>query len=271
MNSVANYKIGLPGVFLGSSWRLFRIKYMESLRSAITEYGRGRFIDPFAFYQSKFQVNTWDFLELSDREFLETVPAKIPSGNLNRARNVGRIVQTIMRKMVHGSYLDIGAGDGKITSEIAQVLKLSPAYALDLESFAGEEIEKKENIKYISYENGGTGRIPLDHVNFITMFQTLHHIRDLSLLNEIRRLRPDYILVREHHVRDSADRALVDLEHLLYSAARGVSYDKFAAEFYSHYFSKKELKTMFDFPLDIPVQFSSPYGPSRTYFQLFGS
>lgn len=113
-------------------------------------------------------------------------------------------------------YLDVGAGEAKITNSIAGYLNLPKdrAWATDISPLP-EQVE-------ISTIQSVPDRLefPDNSVLFITIFMALHHFSKLSeMIREIHRvLAPGgIVIIREHDARNIDDVRFYDLTHALYA------------------------------------------------------
>jgi ubiquinone/menaquinone biosynthesis C-methylase UbiE len=133
------------------------------------------------------------------------------------------------------SFLDIGCGNGEITSEIAKVLKIANCYGADV-------IEPKSQIIRSSYKKVVDNHIDLPDysMDLITCFMSIHHFDQYhQMMREIMRLlKPDgYLFIREHDV--SVDNTcLINYLNQLHQQFNGYNHGGQPI----HYMSRLELK-----------------------------
>jgi SAM-dependent methyltransferase len=146
-----------------------------------------------------------------------------------------------------GRYLDIGASDGSITTEIAREFSFMQQniYAVDIDAKVGSV----NNIPVKEYD--GTSLMYAN--NFfclVSFYQVLHHVRDLSLLKDVSRCTKGggYLIIREHNKPspDSSEEAiafdkLVELEHAIYDIVLLNTYKNYE-EFKEHYYASCKSK-----------------------------
>ncbi|MCK4968325.1 MAG: methyltransferase domain-containing protein [Candidatus Aenigmarchaeota archaeon] len=117
-------------------------------------------------------------------------------------------------------YVDIGAGNGIMTKYIGKSLGLNrwDIIGADVKYWCGLE-NGNSSIVYVYIKNE---KIPIvdKSTNLITIFQTLHHIKNCeSLLNDVCRIMAldGTLIIREHDCQTEYDKNLIDLDHYLYS------------------------------------------------------
>lgn len=135
------------------------------------------------------------------------------------------------------AYLDVGAGEGKITSEVSKYLHLdkSKAWAIDVIPIKSDE--------YISTTLSTSEFIPFNDTTFnlITVFMAAHHFMNLpKMFSEISRvLKPGGILIiREHDLNTPNNKIFYDFVHAIYATVLGSedTPENFVNTFYSIYY-----------------------------------
>jgi ubiquinone/menaquinone biosynthesis C-methylase UbiE len=134
----------------------------------------------------------------------------------NRAFERGNIVTEILHKfnIKPKALLDIGAGDGSITAEVAKKFSIPKKYTI------GVELEKIKNDKIKSILPSDVKNLPSGKFELIMSFMSLHHISDLdSILNEITRLitTGGVFVIREHDCSMETNPLLVKYLHSLHA------------------------------------------------------
>lgn len=133
------------------------------------------------------------------------------------------------------SFLDIGCGNGEITSEIVKVLQITDCYGADV-------IEPKSQMTRSSYKKVINNHIDLPDysMDLITCFMSIHHFDQYhQMMGEIMRLlKPDgYLFIREHDVPANNTR-LINYLNQLHQQFNGYNYGGQPI----HYMSRGELK-----------------------------
>lgn len=162
-----------------------------------------------------------------------------------RARDVVSILNSVGSPALK-SYLDIGGGDGAITSTIATALRIDGkgVYCADVKSWFDSDRNQKYPINYTLLDGSGKLPFPDNRFGFVTAFQSLHHIHELSTtLSELSRVTVTggFLLIREHDVWNDEIKTLVDVEHALYE--RGLQPEEntdFIKTYYADYKNRKQ-------------------------------
>lgn len=161
-------------------------------------------------------------------------------------------------------YLDLGGGDGKISSSIGNYLRLKrdEIICADIETWWDSDIRTElEPITYaILEENSG---LPFrdEEFSLVTCFQSLHHMRDIDrVIFELYRITSHggYVIIREHDCDSNFMKMLIDVEHCIFEKVlkvgtlpessteeSGSESDPFAASYYGDYRSKLEWSNLF--------------------------
>lgn len=153
-------------------------------------------------------------------------------------------------------YLDLGGGDGKITTTIGKHLKLSKQNIIcaDIDSWLDNKHleESSESITYVKLNDSknSTERLPFGDGEFslITCFQSLHHIKNNIILSELYRiLEPGgYIIIREHDCDSNFMKILIDIEHCIFETILKDQSENFISTYYGEYRSGYEWTTLFE-------------------------
>ena len=148
-------------------------------------------------------------------------------------------------------YLDIGCGTGEITLSIGQYLKLKKdnIYGLDLIYPFDKDEVKNVNFNFIEYDGVNFPNFQFKF-DIITIFQTLHHVRNLdAMMQFIKKISKNssIIIIREHNATSLTDIQLIDIQHFIYGKVLPKNiYKNFDKYFYSDYKSQKEWRDIFD-------------------------
>jgi SAM-dependent methyltransferase len=118
------------------------------------------------------------------------------------------------------SYLDIGSAEGRITSAMAQALRLprERAHACD--------IIPQPPLDTVTFTQCGPAKLPYPDASFdlITMFMAAHHFSDAAaMFTEARRVSKNntLLLIREHDCQSEAALLYYDVIHALYACVFG--------------------------------------------------
>lgn len=155
----------------------------------------------------------------------------------------------------NAKYLDIGCNDGSVTRQFAAGIAAAEVWGVDINVKTDEE-------HFIEYD--GVHLPFTDYsIDIITTFQTLHHVDNLELIDEIKRvLKPrGYLVIKEHDCKNDEIRKLVDLEHFLYSLI-GDAYENPNCR------SIEEWDQLFS-GLQRIWTFSYPNDPSNIYYAIY--
>jgi SAM-dependent methyltransferase len=151
-----------------------------------------------------------------------------------------------------GRYLDIGAHDGSITVEVADEFGFDKEniYALDVDPHPSrsDPVAPGAHVRVEDFD--GVNLYYADKFfSLVSFYQVLHHVRDLSLLNDVSRCtKPGgYLIIREHNKPNNdlngAFAKLVELEHAIYDIImldEYENYDEFMKTYFVHCKSKYE-------------------------------
>ncbi len=189
------------------------------------------------------------------------------------AKILHSIVQDTRAEIKVQQYLDVGAGDGKITEAVGKRLNLKTdqTHAVDRKQWIGQSIKKAANVTFSYIDK----KIKYDDSTFdlVTVFQALHHFRNLEqMLAEIRRVcKPGAVLIiREHDAFHKHIHTLIDVEHMLYAALSDrTPKEQYKQKYYGAYMSSTQwdavLKT-YGFSL---VYKAKKKNPTRYYYAAY--
>jgi len=173
------------------------------------------------------------------------------------------------------NYMDYGCGDGTESLAIRDSLvKLGHKVLLtqcDVSDLRILSEEEKKGIKFIKIDPETS--VNFSEVDFLTLFNVLHHLPDPSKVVEKIQNIP-FVLIREHDVSaspkyDSEKRAIIYLQHILYEIAEiepGLSPEKFK-EFVTDYPKKFNFIPMSDIPVLFPECRINKFPESRYDFR----
>ena len=135
----------------------------------------------------------------------------------------------LFRKSDVKTYLDIGCGDGSITSAIGGALfklKKENIIGVDVDAWAGHDHASAvvDSITFRKIEKPGVLPVETNSIDVITVNMVLHHIPDDALgqtMSEIRRcLKPTgTIFLRDHDSPNHMVDSLINIEHGLFEVA----------------------------------------------------
>jgi len=141
-------------------------------------------------------------------------------------------------------FVDIGCGDGSITSELAKIYKFKKSIGVDVENWFDTYTNKDKNIELV-ITDGKTINIKDNSVDVILCNHVLHHIENLDdMLNEIARIikKDGILIIKEHNCYYKELSYVIDIYHALYELVfKKKQNDKFIDNYYSNYLSDKEL------------------------------
>lgn len=212
----------------------------------------------------------------------------IPNSNSNRnrrsstrARHVYDMIKQSPVRGIKGAYLDIGSRDGSIAESICHMLGLNKnnTHATNIRQWMSHknDISSSSHVQfsYITTDAKNQSLFPHcdDMFDIITIFQTLHHVKDIStMMKEIRRVcKPGgIVIIREHDVHNKCVHMLVDVEHLIYGVVIDkMSVKKFSNDYYGSYNSLCGWDTLFakhGYDSICSVRINNP---TRCYYSMF--
>lgn len=184
-----------------------------------------------------------------------------------RINTINNILTKINFNTSNMKILDIGAGDGKITTALKQYYNLNKndVYAID------QKLPINNQITTLIYDVNGN--IPLDNnsVTVILLFAVLHHIPPdirLNLMSEIYRvLEPEgIVIIREHNDnKDITFYKFIDLIHLFWYVSSNETHDPL------YMLTGQEFETLFN-KFDMYSIYYDTYdepNPQKIYHEVF--
>lgn len=193
---------------------------------------------------------------------------RLPPRTTRSNERISTIVEMLQsRSFIPRTILDIGAGNGQITSALAAYYNLPKenVFAID------EKLPPVLDATPITYLNGS---IPLNDnsIDVIIMFAVLHHIPPdirVNIMKEASRvLAPGgYIIIREHNDNhDPNFYIFLDLLHLFWYITENETVDPL------YLLSRDETTTLFRQVGLVPVKYSTypEPNPQRLYHEIFG-
>lgn len=147
-------------------------------------------------------------------------------------------------------YLDLGGGDGKITSAIGQHLRLSKdnIVCADIESWWDNDRKEEEDITYMKLSEGEKLPFKDGEFSLITCFQSLHHMKNIDkVMSELYRILEygGYIIIREHDCDNALMKLLIDIEHCIFETILKDLSKDFILNYHGDYKSKIEWSNLF--------------------------
>lgn len=118
-------------------------------------------------------------------------------------------------------YLDIGGGDGAITSAIGNMFKLSTSDVIsaDISQWYEDEFKRTADLTYVVLEKSKPLPFAEGEFDCLTCFQTLHHVENAEeMIKEIARVtkKGGYLILREHDCGSQQLEMIIDIEHSVY-------------------------------------------------------
>jgi len=115
------------------------------------------------------------------------------------------------------SLLDIGCGDGKITTALAELLGVPKEKTFGCDIYKDRDIVENLNFTLLD-DKQKVMKLPFEDnsISIVIAFMSLHHMRQLpSMISEISRIlsQKGVLVIREHDCRDSLDALLWDVVH----------------------------------------------------------
>lgn len=155
-------------------------------------------------------------MQTTNSKQLSTQANKAPKRNSERVSHLLKVFRPT-RKV--NSFLDIGCGNGEITTEIAKALQIKHVYGADVyEESLYQQQDKTVHVEYRQVINNKIN-IPDHSVDLITCFMSIHHFVDFkAMMTEICRiLKPKgWLFIREHNVTSPELKCCLDEMHLKY-------------------------------------------------------
>lgn len=147
-------------------------------------------------------------------------------------------------------YLDLGSGDGRITTEIASFLELDAktTHGVDIMADGGPNVAK---FTYRQYDGIKLPTLPA--IDLATVFMTACHFADpVATFSSLRDVMAatGMVIIREHNVTDRRMQVFLDLVHAVYTTVVGkeMSPDEFAERYvkgeYARYRPMSEWKSI---------------------------
>lgn len=167
-----------------------------------------------------------------------------------RAKNRAKDIKHLLPKdYIPKTYLDIGCGDGSITSAIASMYDIPKKKA-----FGIDEREITDNTSFTFHKSEGeTSDLSFlkdKSVDLVTAIMSLHHVKDIKgMMKEISRVvKPGgYVIIREHDVTSPDFSIILNIMHGLYALvwSNPMEDPDFLETYYASYKSDKEWRALF--------------------------
>jgi len=174
-------------------------------------------------------------------------------------------------------YLDLGGGDGKISSVIGKHFKLSSKdiVCADIDAWWDEDRTEEEDITYVKLAEGKT--LPFDDEEFslVTCFQSLHHMKNVNLvIDELYRIvkKRGYVVIREHDCEDNYTKVLIDVEHAIFENILKDFSKDFVDHYHGDYKSKVVWSDMFQksgFSFNGKYTMKYKNNPTKYYYAVY--
>lgn len=180
----------------------------------------------------------------------------------NRAVKRANELYKLLGNPTNKTILDIGCGDGSITSALAKITN-SNIYGCDIydSSYDPDKFIKLDEINL---------QLPFSDHNFdiIIALMSLHHIKQLDeMISEIKRtLKPNGILlIREHDFNEDLE-PILEIMHGLYSYVWADETDDFCNSYFSSYKNNLEWDKLIKMPI---MKKTQPFGDYNFYYTLY--
>lgn len=168
----------------------------------------------------------------------------ITSRAIKNANKIKSIIPKNINLYNRDVFVDIGCGDGSITSELSKIYDFKKTIGVDVENWFDTYTNKDKNIELI-ITDGKTINIKDNSVDVILCNHVLHHIENLDdMLDELARIikKDGILIIKEHNCYYKELAYVIDIYHALYELVyRKKQNDKFIKNYYSNYLSDKEL------------------------------
>lgn len=161
-------------------------------------------------------------------------------------------------------YLDVGCNNGLLTKALGKVLCATEMHGIDVKKCMNQHIA---NIKVYDGTNIPYGDNTFD---FVTIFQTLHHIHNINdLIHDIHRVikKDGILMIKEHNCDNDDTKKFVEFEHVMYDIKKNInigsddlflrSEEEWNVLLAKYGFIKKEI-------------FAYPKEPTNTYYSIYG-
>ncbi len=179
-----------------------QVEFLDAVEYALFAFGKNDKL-VFGYLRKKVQ-------ELDIQEFLER-------DDLARLERRSNHVLSLLENHRVSSFLDIGAGEGRVTAKVARDINVSPmaTFAIDVASY-----RRSENLTWLTYDNYGRTPLKSGSIDLVTFFMVLHHEqKPKAILKEgYRVLRSGGRLIIRETNSESTEEALFNsvLDRLFY-------------------------------------------------------
>jgi ubiquinone/menaquinone biosynthesis C-methylase UbiE len=169
-----------------------------------------------------------------------------------RGRKRAKDIKILLPKeYVPKTFLDIGCGDGSITSAIASMYNISKKKAFGIDQ---REIKDITDLGFTFHasldETSDLSFLKDNSIELVTAIMSLHHIKDIKgMMKEIKRVvKPGgYVIIREHDVNSPDFKIILNIMHGLYALvwSNPMEDPDFLETYYASYKSEKEWRALF--------------------------
>jgi SAM-dependent methyltransferase len=167
------------------------------------------------------------------------------------------------------TYLDIGCNNGLLARAIAKVVDANKVCGIDIDVYPEPLIKTSIPINIKKYDGCN---IPFEDntFQFVTIFQTLHHIDNIKhLLRDIHRVtkKGGYLMIKEHNSDSDNVQKLIELEHFMCDIKENNGNIKYKISCLK---SEKEWDKLFIDHGFMKVEiFAYPKEPTNTYYSIY--
>lgn len=188
----------------------------------------------------------------------------------DRSEKLRAILRNFLYNHTINSYLDVGCGEGSITSDVGKMMKSGRILGCDV-----YVPPTTEGFEFTLLDINDPNRLPYESnsQDVVSTFMSLHHIKqpERTLAEIYRVLRDDGIyVIREHDCQPAKLSLLLDLMHGFYAMVWPLQREM--ADFATHfakYRTSDELTAIIERSGFVSVHQSQPVGAWRHYYQVF--
>ena len=167
-------------------------------------------------------------------------------------------------------YIDMGCGSGKDALLISKEIHASHTTCADVKDSRVADVKNNSNNSNYSFmliHEDTPLDIPDDSIDVITLFHTIHHMRDAqSRLQDLHRvLKPGGLLIiKDHNVKTQTDADNVTFEHFVYSIGEGEATVNDEETY-------KDILPMFYYSADTVNQYLECIGFTKLYLNTYNN
>lgn len=168
-------------------------------------------------------------------------------------------------------YLDIGCGDGQVSSILAKEFNIKRAVCCDI-----EDVRTTKDGEFLLIEPMFTLHFDENSVDIVSIFHTLHHMTDaIFRLKDIHRVLKvgGFLFLKDHNVVTNEDAENVSFEHFVYSIGEGkasINDKETYGEIEPMYYYNESQVTAFLEAIGFKKMYADLYqNPTKTYVAIY--